>query len=435
VKRASTLFSLALAPFRVKLKENLLENFHNRPQTPALWRYGLISELLHGSSLGITLSERLKQAAERTWNHPQQGAIRITADTLRHWIYRYRKDGLKALDDRPRMDKGTSQVSKVIAQRLSALRIEHPHTTTETLLTMLLKEKVWNGVHPSRSSLYRLAINHGLKRKPLGAAVVQEAHAFAYESFGQLWVADFLHGPKVRVGRQLKKTYLLCILDDATRYVVFAAFFLSENTGVLIDGLSMAIRRFGVPEKFYTDNGAAFRSRHLALVAARLGMHLPHTPAYRPQGRGKVERFFRTVRDQCLSVFKSEAFESLQLAFTDWLDAYHHRIHDSLGCSPLSKRLGTHRVTKVFPDVAQIDLFFGMEERRKIQRNGTLHLLGKVFDVKNALPGTLVDVTYLPWDLSLIHVGPDKIPAKPIDFYKNAKRHEHGPIRGKELTP
>jgi hypothetical protein len=292
---------------------------------------------------------------------------------------------------------------------------------------------VWNGVYPSRSALYRFAINNGLKRKRLGAVAIQESHAFAYENFGQLWVADFMHGPKVRVGRQLKKTYLLCILDDATRYVVFSAFTLTENTAALIDGLSMAIRRFGVPEKFYTDNGAAFRSRHLALVAAKLGVHLPHTPAYRPQGRGKVERFFRTVRDQCLSVFKSEAFESLQLAFKDWLEAYHHRIHDSLGCSPLDKRLATPKVTRTLPDIAQIDIFFGMEERRKIQRNGTLHLLGQVFDIKNALPGTLVDVTYLPWDLSVIHVGPDKIPAKPIDYSMNARRHEHNPIRGKEI--
>ncbi len=85
--------------------------------------------------------------------------------------------------------------------------------------------------------------------------------------------------------------------------------------------------------------------------------------------------------------------------------------------------------------MGHLDLFFCMRERRKIQRNGTLHLHGKVFDVKGALPGEVVDVDYLPWDLSLIHIGPDRLPAKPVDFVANAKRHQHNPIRGKENTP
>jgi len=179
-----------------------------------------------------------------------------------------------------------------------------------------------------------------------------------------------------------KKTYLLAILDDATRCVVFAAFGWSEGTAALIDGLSMAIRRFGIPERFYTDNGSAFRSRHLAHVAAKLGMHLPHTPAYRPQGRGKVERFFRTVREQCLEGLKAESLETLQGAFVPWLDAYHHRIHDGIDSSPLNKRLAGPKVTRTLPEVAQLDLFFGMQERRKIHRNGTLHLKGEDSDVR-----------------------------------------------------
>ena len=418
-----------------------METLSNPTQDAALWRYGLISELLHGSSTGLTLSDRLKMAAGRTWNRPSlkgepvHGAIRITSDTLRHWIYRYRKGGIKALEDRPRKDKGESLVPKALTEHLIALRKEYPHTTTETLLMQMLNEGRWNGVRPSRSALYRLARNKSLERKPLDAAAIQEAHAFAYDAFGQLWVADFLHGPKVRVGRHMKKTYLLCILDDATRYVVFAAFGWSEDTAVLIDGLSMAIRRFGVPEKFYTDNGSAFRSKHLAMVAARLGMSLPHTPPYRPQGRGKVERIFRTIRDQCLSTLKTEFMEPLKAAFSEWLEDYHHRIHDSLGCSPLNKRLAAPKVTRPLPDVAQLDMFFGIEERRKVHRNGTLHLQRKVYDVKGALPGSIVDVQYLPWDLSVIYIGPDKIPARPVDLIKNARRHEHSPIRGKKETP
>jgi putative transposase len=415
-------------------KEDLLENHSHPAQTAALWRYGLISELLHGCSTGLTLAERLKEAAERTWNHPVHGLIRIKADTLRHWIYRYRKGGIGRLEDRPRRDKGKSRVPKSIADKLTALRGEYPRATTERLLDILIEDGAWNAVRPSRSALYRLVELNGLKRKPAGAVIIQEAHAFAYDAFGQMWIADFLHGPKVRIGRQMKRTYLLAILDDATRTVVFAAFGWSEGTAALIDGLSMAIRRFGIPERFYTDNGSAFRSRHLAHVAAKLGMHLPHTPAYRPQGRGKVERFFRTVREQCLEGLTPPSLEKLQAVFADWLDAYHHRIHDGIGCSPLNKRLQSPKSTRMLPEVAQLDLFFGMQERRKIHRNGTLHLLGKVFDVKGALPGSVVDVHYLPWDLSLIHVGPEKTPAKPVDLIKNARRHEHSPIRGKEKS-
>jgi putative transposase len=411
-----------------------LETHSHPAQTAALWRYGLISELLHGCSSGLTLAERQKEAAERAWNHPTQGLIRIKADTLRHWIYRYKKGGISCLEDRPRRDKGTSLVPKSIIDKLTALRGEYPHATTERLLDILIEDGSWNAVRPSRSALYRLAGLKGLKRKPTGAAIVQEAHAFAYDAFGQMWIADFLHGPKVRIGRQMKKTYLLAILDDATRYVVFAAFGWSEGTAALIDGLSMAIRRFGVPERFYTDNGSAFRSRHLAHVAAKLGMHLPHTPAYRPQGRGKVERFFRRVREQCLEGLKVESLEALQGALTEWLHTYHHRIHDGIDCSPMNKRLASPKAIRMLPDVAQLDLFFGMQERRKIHRNGTLHLHGKVFDVKGALPGSVVEVHYLPWDLSLIHVGPERIPAKQVDLVKNARRHELSPIRGKERT-
>ena len=425
----------------MKTREDELEQCKDPARDAALWRYGLISELLHASSTGLTLAERLKTASERTWNHPSQGSIRITADTLRHWMYRFRKNGIAALEDRRRRDHGASQIPKALAEHFASRRNEHPHLTTERLLDMLLHEGRWNGVRPSRSAFYRLAESKGLKRKRIGAvsasgiAIIEEAHAFAYEAFGQMWVADFLHGPKVRVGNQLKKTYLLAILDDATRYVVYAAFGLSEDTAALIDGLSMAIRRFGIPERFYSDNGAAFRSRHLSHVAAKLSMHLPHTPAYRPQGRGKVERFFRTVRDQCLSGIKTESLEAIKKLLETWIDEYHHRIHDGIGCSPLNKRLASKRVTRTLPDVAQLDHFFGMQERRKIHRNGTLHLLGKVFDVKNALPGSIVDIHYLPWDLSLIHVGPERIPAKPVDLLANARRHEHNPIRGKENMP
>jgi putative transposase len=412
-------------------KEEKLE--HTKKSVHDIARYGLISELLHGVSSGITLLQRLEEAASRSWNHPQHGAIQIKADTLRHWIYRYRKGGIVGLEDNERKDKGTTQISKKIIERFTVLRGEYPFLTTERILNKLLLEGLWNGCSPSRSAFYRMVVAHKLNRKKHGEGQVKDCHAFAYDKFGQMWVSDFLHGPQVRMGRHLKKTYLLAIMDDATRYIVYADFCFAEDTAALIDGLSMAIRRFGIPERFYTDNGSAFKSRHLQYVAARLTMSLPHTPAYRPQGRGKIERFFRTVREQALTEVKGEAMDTLKTTFTNWLQEYHHRIHDSLGCSPLSKRLHVTSVARMLPETASLEVLFSMQETRKIQRDGTIHLLGKVFDIKNALPGEVVTLHYLPWDLSILYVGNDKIPAYPVDLLKNAKRYENNPLRRKEI--
>jgi len=103
-------------------------------------------------------------------------------------------------------------------------------------------------------------------------------------------MADFLHGPKLIAGKKKKKTYLHVILDDSSRFIVHGGFYLTESVEPLINDLMGAVRRFGIPQHFYTDNGAAYSSRHLKIICARNGIDLVHTPPYRPQGRGKVER-------------------------------------------------------------------------------------------------------------------------------------------------
>jgi putative transposase len=96
--------------------------------------------------------------------------------------------------------------------------------------------------------------------------------------------------------------------------------------------LKQAVRRHGIPQRFYTDNGPCYASRHLKNVCGRLGMQLIHTPPYRPQGRGKLERFFRTVRDQFLAVNSAKSLEQLNIDFHKWAEQYHQRRHSSLGC-------------------------------------------------------------------------------------------------------
>jgi len=400
-----------------------------------LWRYGIISEFLHGDSSGKTLGERLAVASGKQWIHPDGRFKRLSADTLRHWIYRYRKSGLDGLGDQTRSDNGSSDIPDAIRKRFRTLREENPHFTTERVLRMLTEEGSWKGSECSRSAFYRYTREQGLGRVPTGAAPARDSRAFEFSEFGQMWTADFLHGPCVRMGKTRKKTYLFAIIDDASRYIVHAKFYWSEGVESMLDGLAFAIRRFGVPHKFYTDNGSAFRSDHLKIVAGRLAMHIPHTPPYRPQGRGKIERFFRTVRDQWLPTEDVVSRESLNDQLAKWLDHYHHSIHDSLKASPLARRLAIPKAVREVPEVQDLERKFRMHATRLVNRNGTVSLEGRLYDVHGAVPGQRMDISYLPWDLKEIWVGHEMTPTKLVDLAKNATYHINNPIQRRTSTP
>jgi hypothetical protein len=185
----------------------------------------------------------------------------------------------------------------------------------------------------------------------------------------------------------------------------------------------LGIRRFGIPKRFYTDNGAAFRSRHLVRVAARLEITLHHTPAYRPQGRGKVERFFRSVRDGFLTGRPKTSLEKLNQDLDAWISQYHHTVHSGLGMSPLDKRIQDKYELRTLEGVADIDALFRMEEYKTIYSDGCIRINGRVYDVPEALPGQKVKVSFLPWDLSVVYIGEELTPARPLDKIKNAHRY------------
>lgn len=416
---------------------------HTAPTTPnsaqavtppeALWRYGVISSFLHGASTDASLRKRLQMAASQQWVDPNGQTRPIPAETLRHWIYRYRKGGIQALADKIRRDKGVTQVGDEMIQALAKLREEFPTLTTQRLLSLLRERKVWDGRDPSRSAIYRAVQTRGLQRRgEIDTHTAEQARAFAYDQFGQMWTADFLHGPTVREGNKpSQKLYLLAIIDDATRFVVHAHFYTTEGLVALVHGLSEAITRFGIPERFYTDNGSAFRTLHLQTIAARLGFFLPHTPAYRPQGRGKIERFFGTLRRQFLDGATASSRQEWNLKLRAWIDQYHHTKHDTLQATPLERRLGAPSSLRPFHGVADpLKKAFLLEARRKVRRDGTVLLDGATWDVPGALPGEVVDILHAPWVPEQILVGPDHKVAKPVNRIANAKRFERNPVRG-----
>jgi hypothetical protein len=279
--------------------------------------------------------------------------------------------------------------------------------------------------------LYRFASSHHLGRSVL-KGTVEQVRSFEYPHFGDLWTGDFLYGPKVKQGIHAYRSYLHSIIDDSTRYIVASRFYLSQTVENVLNDLMMGIRRFGIPRRFYTDNGSAYKSKHLRFVAAKLAIALPHSPPGKPNGRGKIERIFRTVKDQFLTGRKTSSLTKLNADYGEWINEYHHTVHRGIAMSPLNKKLTDQGNGLVQLDPTQnINDIFRMEIEKTVANDGCVRLLNRRFEVLDALPGEKIMVYYLPWDKSYVLTGVDKLIAKQVDTIKNATRFDR-PQRGKK---
>lgn len=402
-----------------------------QPEDLGLWRFGIISPLLHRTEDAPPLRVSFEELARRVFYTPDGREKRLHPDTIRDWLCRYRCLGIDGLRNKVRKDRGTTSVPLALVQALTDLRKNQPCWTVKRLLRSVREQGLWDGRKPSKSAIYRFTADHGLNRSAVQA--LQPVRSFEYPYFGDLWSADFLHGPVIRHGTHAYKAYLHTIIDDATRYVVAARFHIAEDTRSLLDDLMLAIRRFGIPKRFYTDNGAAFRSHHLRLVAAKLGVALPHTPAYRPQGRGKIERFFRSVREGFLTGRERTSLDKLNTDFFAWINQYHQTTHRTLGMSPLDRKL-TDRgpALKQIAPTQNINDIFRMEKLTRVGSDGCVRMFGKRFEIPDAIPGSQLTIYYLPWSQDYILAGPDKLFVKPLDSVKNALRFDK-PHRGNSL--
>ena len=398
---------------------------NERQMELALWRYGIISPLLHRDANDAQLCEMLTVVSQNRYIHPHDERwVTISAEAIRKWLYRFNHGGLNALCDKQRSDKGMRDVPAPIADAMFDLRRTHQRWTLALLLKELVARKLWDETRPSRSTLYRFARDNNLMRDPHLVAA-EPVRPFEFDQFGHMWTADFMHGPKLYAGKKKRKSYLHVIIDDCTRFVVSGRFYTSESTQSLIAELLSAVRRHGIAQRLYTDNGSAYNSRHLKIVCANLSMHQPHTPARRPQGRSKVERYFRTVREQFLAKKRYKTFDAINTAFIEYLNEYHHRIHSTLECSPMQKRLRVGSVCRQVPEVADIESLFRLKRRCRVYNDQTIRLHKKVFEVPGCLPGGRINVYYMPWDLDRVYYGDQLQLAKPVDLTANAYRFDN----------
>jgi transposase InsO family protein len=399
----------------------------------ALFRYGLISDVLRPAD-GETsrkLYERLRDKAARSYCIPGTRRTRVAVETLRGWIKLYQEGGFDALKPKPRKDTGSARaIPQSVIDELVDLKDEHRDWSVSMVIDEAKKKNEQASfVTLPPSTVHRLLSYAGVMGKKPESPTTKDHRHFTFAHAGELWMSDVMHGPAVVVsGRRKQKAYLLGLIDDATRIVPYAAFALSETAVAYLPVLRQAVMRRGIPLRLYVDNGSAFRSHHLSLVCARLGITLIHARPYQPAGKGKQERFFRTVRMRFLPTLGPadlSSLDALNRRFWAWVEGeYHQAPHRGLdGATPLdawAMRSGDVRVPGPELDLREM---FLLEAKRSVHKDRTLSLDGTVYEVDAALVGEMVTVRFDPAKkgapVDIWHRGVKVQTARVVDAYAN----------------
>jgi len=393
----------------------------------ALFRYGLIAPLVLEPLPRGELTHRAEELASRRYEIPGSERTSVSVDTLLDWALRYRQGGFEALAPQPRQDRGKSRtITPRLADLIERLKRENPHRTGATLLRELALSSGQDKAGISAATLYRFLKQHGLSERQLLAPAAHKK--FEAEYSNQIWQSDMLFGPYVqRPGGGKMQAMLHAILDDASRLIPHAQFYASQGLDACLDCLRQAVQARGIPVRLYMDNAKIYRSPQLARISASIGMLIVHTPPYQPEGRGKIERFFRSCREQFLNNLDRKqalSLEQLNERLWAWLDIYHRTEHSSLGTTPLLRwQRDIEHVRQLPPSTDFRRLFFHRLDRL-VRRDCTFLLQNRFYEAPPHLAGERIEARFDPLDPVLVEIyfqGKPQAMARLVDAVVNGQ--------------
>jgi putative transposase len=400
----------------------------------ALFRYSLIRPL---ADPALTAAERgalVRELAAGVHVGPRGDLVRVSRSTVDRWIRAWRRGGFDALI--PPVRQVHPRTAADALELAARLKRERPTRTATHIARIIESEQGWA---PSARTLQRHFVHLELNRRPDGTAPGVFGR-FEARSPNELWVTDGLHGPLI----DGKRAVLFALLDDHSRFVVGHRWGFGEDTLGMQAALHDAVKTNGCPAYLYADNGSAYSSGQLAWSAAVLDIKITHSRPGRPQGRGKIERWNRTCRDQFLVEIETgtghggsvcSSLAELNRLFTAWLhQRYHRAVHSETGQSPAQRYHQPAAAAPRRPGPEQLRRAFLWREQRTVSTFATVALHGNRYEVDPGLSGRRVDLLFNPFDLTRIEV---EYQGRPMGHAvpHRVKRHAHPDVKPQAPAP
>ncbi len=336
---------------------------------------------------GRTRHERVHNVAAMTFLDEEGNPRQFTWRTIQTWHYRYKNHGITGMTNRSRKDKG--QTRKVTPEELlEAITAAKPH---------------FHNQHANKRALYRCCVEKGLLQPERIAQTTfyrfireyellaaddhdnKKRLAFSMKFANQLWQADTMFGPYMDTGvagAARKQAKLIAFIDDASRVICHGEFFFEENVDTLVQAIRAAFYKRGVPEQLLVDNGSIYCCQEIMLICARVGCILRHTAVRDAAAKGKIERFFRRVRDQFLiQKLDLSSLAALNRQFTHWVENDYNAVpHDAIGTKPIDRfGIDLSRLRFLPPSEHNDELFYA-EADRKVKKDNTFSFSGRRYE-------------------------------------------------------
>lgn len=396
----------------------------------AMFRYGVIGSLISGELFHGELKQKIRELCSRRYTIPFSSRTSIGFGTIEEWLSNFRSKGFAGLNPKVRSDMGTLRnLRPQLSEELIKWRMENPKMSARTITEQLIAQKKMSPQELSITNIYRLFTQQIPRR--MATRTGNEQKRFVHRYPNQCWQADVMHGPYIKDAQSAKarKTYLIAFIDDASRLIVGAEFFYSEATVNVKSVLRDALLKYGVPRKLYLDNGKNFHASDISIACASINTALIYATPYYPQGKGKIERFFRTVRSRFLTCLRDvHSLGDLNICFDLWLqNDYNRHPHSALeGIQPLQVYLNKieGRIRRL-PKHVDVEELFCRKEQRQVAKDATFRINNILYETQEHLIGRKITVFYdrdCPHNSVKVFDGPVFVhSAKPIDYLGNAQ--------------
>lgn len=372
----------------------------------ALMRYATFAPLISGLQESFPSLDAFYRDASKKGVVAPDGSIKHFAPTtIERWYRSYKKGGFDALIPNGRVDEGRPRkLDDDLQEQIKYLKSNYPRMSSAAIFRLLKDNGSIKYGQVSESTVNRY-INHlSLELKTTSN---KDMRRYERPHINEVWCGDSCVGPYLKTSDGKKhKLHIIALIDDASRFIVGIDIFFNDNFVNLMSVLKSAVAKFGVPKLFNFDNGSSYKNKQMELLAARIGSVVHYDQPYTPTGKAKIERWFRTLKDQwmaSLDIRDFNSLDSLRGNLFSYVQSYNQSPHSSLnGKSPQDRFFSEPNLIRRLSDEA-LEHSFLLEIERRVSADSVIVIDQVEYEVDYRFAKQRIKLRYSP-DLKNIFI-------------------------------